>query len=266
MHVIKRRQSPSYKGRRSSGAVIPALVGSASLVLSLIFSVLPGVRFSAFLFFGIAALCLIWLIVRRWGEISLYGKLCKWLFLVIITALTAVLLTLEIMVISESGGDDPEAPVSAVIVLGAGVNGERPSLSLQTRIDAAAAYLNHHPGVPAVLTGGKGSGEQITEAEAMFRGLTAQGIPGGQLLLEEQAANTAQNFAYSTELLVRHGVDTGEPIAVISNDFHLFRAKLIAGRAGLAETVGIPAELPWWLSINYFVREAFASVKTLLFD
>jgi uncharacterized SAM-binding protein YcdF (DUF218 family) len=55
-------------------------------------------------------------------------------------------------------------------------------------------------------------------------------------------------------------------IGVVTNDFHIFRAELIAERAGL-NTVGIPAELPWWwLTANYYVREAFATVKTLIFD
>ena len=55
-------------------------------------------------------------------------------------------------------------------------------------------------------------------------------------------------------------------IGVVTNDFHMFRAKLIAQREGLT-TVGVPAELPWWwLTANYYVREAFALVKTLIFD
>ena len=50
------------------------------------------------------------------------------------------------------------------------------------------------------------------------------------------------------------------------NDFHLFRAKLIARREGM-QTVGVPAELPWWwLTANYYLREPFALVKTLIFD
>ena len=55
-------------------------------------------------------------------------------------------------------------------------------------------------------------------------------------------------------------------IGVVTNDFHIFRVELIAARAELT-TVGIPAELPWWwLTANYYVREAFALVKTLIFD
>ena len=79
--------------------------------------------------------------------------------------------------------------------------------------------------------------------------------------------SAARNFAFSKAVLEEAGIDTDTAvIAVVTNDFHLFRACLIARREGLT-TVGIPAELPWWwLSANYYLRESFAVVKTVLFD
>lgn len=158
-------------------------------------------------------------------------------------------------------------PADAVIVLGAGVNGTTPSLALQTRISAAADYLAQHPEALAVLSGGQGPGEDITEAEAMLRGLKSRGIDEERLLLEDRSTSTAENFAFSKSLLEQGGLDTDSAvIAVVSNDFHLYRARLLAGREGL-KTFGVPAELPWfWLSANYYVREYFALVKSVIFD
>lgn len=257
----------SYKGRRSKSSTIPAVAGIVFLLLGLVFFLLPGVRFSGCLFVLISFTCFLWLILCRWAEISKYGSICKWVFLVGVSAVLAALLALETGVILEGKGDDPTESVDAVIVLGAGVNGERPSLALQTRIDRAAAYLKEHPDIPAVLSGGQGSGEDISEAEAMRRALVKQGIAEDRLLLEESSTNTAENFRFSKEILRNSGIDPEiDVIGVVSNDFHLFRAKILASRAELTVR-GIPAELPWWwLEINYYVREAFASVKTLLFD
>ena len=86
-------------------------------------------------------------------------------------------------------------------------------------------------------------------------------------LLEDRSTSTAENFAFSKALLEEQGIQTDTAvIGVVTNDFHMFRAKLIARREGLT-TVGVPAELPWWwLTANYYVREAFALVKTLIFD
>lgn len=258
------KQFHSYTGRRPVS--MTAFCGFVAAVLGLVLFLIPGVRFSGILLLGVSFACFLWLILKRFAEFSRIARICKVIFLVGICCLMILLISLETMVIYNSGGDDPDAPVSAVIVLGAGVNGETPSLSLQTRIDAAAAYLKAHPHTPAVLSGGKGSGERISEAEAMCRGLMAQGISEDRLWLEDQSTNTAENFAFSVQVLAEHGVDSTDTIAVVTNDFHLYRAKLIAERNGMANPVGIPAELPWWLGVNYFIRESFATVKTLLFS
>lgn len=225
---------------------------------------LPGVRFSGCLCLGLGCLCIAWLLLGRWAEKSRIGKVCKRIFLVGFSAVFVVLSAFEAAVITRGETDDSALPVDAVIVLGAGVNGERPSVALQTRIDAARAYLERHPDVPVVLSGGQGSGEEISEAEAMRRELLDF---EERLLLEEDSTSTAENFAFSKRLLREYGIDTDTAvIAVVTNDFHIFRSKLIAQREGL-HTLGVPAELPWWwLTANYYVREAFALIKTLMFD
>ena len=119
-----------------------------------------------------------------------------------------------------------------------------------------------------MLTGGQGYGEEITEAQCMYNYLTERGVDADQLILEESASNTAENFAFSRELLKEAGVDpSADTVAVVTNDFHIARAKLLAARNGYGYAVGVPAELPWiHLEINYYLREAFAMVKSFLFD
>ena len=102
----------------------------------------------------------------------------------------------------------------------------------------------------------------------MYDYLTERGVEPDRLLLEDQAANTAENFARSKPLLYEAGVDVArDTVAVVTNDFHIARSELIAAREGYGDTAGIPASLPWaHLEINYYLREAFALVKTFLFD
>ncbi len=54
--------------------------------------------------------------------------------------------------------------------------------------------------------------------------LIARGVDEGRILVEEQADNTEENVAYAKALLVRHGVDAGDAVAVVSADYHLYRA------------------------------------------
>ena len=143
-------------------------------------------------------------------------------------------------------------------MLGAGVNGETPSLTLRTRIDAAAAYLEEHPDVPVVLSGGQGPGEAITEAECMRRALVRRGVDESRLHLEERSASTEENLRFSREMLEGLGVDLTQRVAIVTSDYHLCRARLMWGGASTAVPAHMPSALYFrCLSVNYYIREAF---------
>ena len=79
-----------------------------------------------------------------------------------------------------------------IIVLGAHVDGTRMTLALLERARRALLYLEENPGTKAVLSGGKGDGENISEAEAMYRYLTGHGINGDRLMREEESTSTKE--------------------------------------------------------------------------
>ena len=89
------------------------------------------------------------------------------------------------------------------IILGAKVNGEIPSLSLQYRLDAALDYAKENPHVYLILSGGQGAGEHISEAKAMKRFLVENGIQEERLLIEDMSTSTYENLLYSIEMTPR---------------------------------------------------------------
>ena len=248
---------------QGAAAVLLALAGVVLMTVRL-----WGMRFSGFLLAGLAAVLIMALLLDRWAAGSKAGRLCRRIFQTALTLVLVPLLLIEIYVINVGRSGLPALPADAVVVLGAGVNGKSPSLSLHTRLTAALDYLEENPDVPVVLTGGRGYGEEITEARCMYDWLTARGVDPARLILEEQAGNTAENFAFSKKLLEEQGVDPAEDsVAVVTNDFHIARSRLIAARQGYGHAFGVPAELPWLhLEVNYYLREAFAMVKTWIFD
>lgn len=156
---------------------------------------------------------------------------------------------------------DTEVPKHAdyIIILGARVKGEIPSLSLQYRIDTAANYLKGNKETMAIASGGQGPGEDITEAEAIKRGLIAHGIASDRILLEDKSTDTVENIRYSKELIPNH-LKTG---LIVTNDFHLYRAKSIAKDHGL-NLQGIPAETPTIAIPKSYIREYLAITKYYL--
>ena len=231
-------------------------------------SIPNGMKFTGYFLLGTLAIWYCGMYLHRWGKRSRKGQACYRVFLAGLGLGIVCLAGIEAAVVFRGEADNSAIPVDAVIVLGAGVNGETPSAALWSRIRAAEDYLEIHPDVPVVLSGGQGAGEAISEAEAMRRALWKEDRPeNARLHQEERSTNTAETIRSSKAEREEWGLDTGTAtIAVVTNDFHCFRAHMIARRQGL-KTIDVPAELPWWwLTANYYLREAFAVVKTSLFD
>lgn len=150
----------------------------------------------------------------------------------------------------------PEAPDGATaLVLGSKVSGETPSLDLQARIDRAAAWLRAHPSSKAIACGGQGANETISEAEAIRRGLAEQGIAPGRILLEDRSTSTEENIRNAKALLPA-GTDA---VAVLTDDYHVFRGRLLAEKAGLAPHVyPVPAKTPAPYFPAFYARELLA--------
>ena len=163
----------------------------------------------------------------------------------------------EAFIIRASFGN-PEESADYLLVLGAKVNDNGPSLALRNRIDAAYDYLTAHPGTIAVLSGGQGPDEPMTEAQCMFDALVAMGIAPDRLWLEGQSTSTWENLKFTLALIEEKTGTRPERIALLSSEFHLCRAALFARECGL-DTVGVPAKTTlFFLKVNYFIREAVA--------
>ena len=217
---------------KKSGRIYYILAGISLLLGVLMLFVVTSVRFTGFLFGGAAAVLAILGVLTQWKEKRRWVLWTRRGFLALLAAGFLFFAVMEIQVISWARTDN-ETPAAAVIVLGAGVNGTEPSLSLRTRLDAALAYIQDRPDIPVVVSGSQGRGEEISEARCMYDWLTAHGVDGRRIILEEQANNTKENIQYSLALLAERGIDTTDNLAVVSSDYHLCRASMyLSGEYG----------------------------------
>ena len=150
---------------------------------------------------------------------------------------------------------DPHASCDYVVVLGAGLHGSTPSLSLRSRLDAAGEYLKAHPDAICIVSGGQGPGEDITEAQCMYNELIAIGIDPTRIWMEMRSTSTEENLRFSLDLIEEYTGERPTQINLLSNEYHLLRAKMFAKNEGVT-AYGIPAKTPYVsLFINYFLRE-----------
>ena len=154
-----------------------------------------------------------------------------------------------------------------MIILGCQVRQNGPSVLLQDRLDEALGYLEDHPDMTVVVSGGQGDDEPTTEAQAMAEYLMEHGVEEENIIQENFSHNTAQNFQYTMKHLQSQKVDYSDGVLVVSNGFHLTRARMLAERAGFdnVSTLAAPeSHLPSRLYM--YIREPLALVKSFVFD
>ena len=187
----------------------------------------------------------------------------KWLLggCVAIIALIVLLAVVETGCIVRANMKKPAENATAV-VLGCRVYGERASLSLVERLEAAYDYLTENPEAACVVSGGQGDGENISEAECMYRWLVAKGIDKNRIYKEEESTSTEENIAFSKEVIKDNGLD--ERVAIVTSEYHSYRAGMIAKKNDMVFGTA-PGQTAIWLLPTFYVRELYAILAEWIF-
>ena len=200
---------------------------------------------------------------RRWMK-------SKWVKAFIALILVGVLVFGALLgAVLHGSYDHVEGEPNIMVILGCQVKPWGPSVLLQDRINKAADYLQSHPNVMVVASGGQGADEPMTEARAIYDALVERGISGERILLEEQSINTIQNLRYSIALLEQVGHDVDQDIVVVSNGFHLTRVRMLWARIhGNDDNLSTLAAPSSHVPSRYkmYIREPIALVKSFILD
>ncbi len=173
-----------------------------------------------------------------------------------------------------------------VIVLGAKVHERGISNSLRQRLNKAIQYSRKSPGTVLILSGGQGADEPMTEAQAMYQYLLENGVSPTRLIMEPVSSSTVENIAYSQLIILQReqskrdlaGKGDGNvapgpylqveekpvQIGILTSNYHVFRAGMIAKKRGMEDVYGIAAGSDPVLFLHLCVRECAAILKDRL--
>lgn len=196
---------------------------------------------------------------RRWALHPVKKWLLRGTYAVI--GLVAVLVVVETGCMISAASKRP-IENATLVVLGCRVYGERASLSMVERLEAAYAYLQENEQAVCILSGGKGSGENITEAECMYRYLVNVGIAPERLYKEEMSTSTRENLKFSLELI--NELELSSDIAIATSEYHQYRAGLIAEELGI-QASAVSGKTAWWLFPTYYIRELYGILYQWVF-
>lgn len=238
---------------RAAGAVLAVLLCGYAVYLALASNFNLGNLLVWLLAAAFAAYMLFRRPVNAWLTGTLPGRIALW-----VLGLGAAFYAAMLVFVAVSGHvGAADGSEQALVVLGAGLRGDKPSLVLRCRLDAAYEYAAAHPEVPVVTTGGQGRDEWVPEGEAMRAYLIAKGLAPERVLAECRSTSTEENFAFAREILQAHGLPA-DTVAYATNAFHCYRAGKYARMAGFAAARAVPAKTPWQSALPCYLREVFA--------
>lgn len=242
-------------------SIIILVIGIISLLYYGIIIIYAGISSSfsfIWLIFGISCLLISYIM----NYIVIHDiNIQSWFRILILSVLSIGVLVFVIIegTIISHANDKADINTDYLIVLGAQIRGTKITKSLKKRLDSAVIYLKENPNTIVITSGGKGHGENLTEAEAMKRYLINCGIDENRIIKEENSTNTNENIRYSKKMLRNNAT-----VGIVTNGFHIFRAVSIAKKQGINKVKGHSAPSDPILLVNYYVREVIGVMKDKL--
>lgn len=175
----------------------------------------------------------------------------------IVLIISVYIIIISVKMLSAKKRRPPRSLPCTVIILGCRVRGTRPSRMLRKRLNAAYDFLCENPRAVCIVSGGQGSDEKISEAQAMRRYLLDKGLDKNRVYSEDKSSSTLENLKFSQKIIeARNLPDT---IAIATDGFHQYRAALIAEQLGI-RSYTVPSVTEPRYAPTYWVREWFAII------
>lgn len=247
-------------------------------LLFIVWFIAPAVLYRVLNIGNIVGVLICIFLIFRFGTEKLYNSFKEKLFknkvgkvvYRILTVLACICLAYAVIISSLMAFFGIKAPTSpsdnTAVVLGAQVKPWGPSALLWQRIHAAEKYLGENPDAVAVVTGGKGDDEIMSEAQCMYENMVKDGVKADRIIKEDKATNTKENIEFSYKIIKDKKLCPD--IAIVTDSYHQFRARIIARKQGVTDDISAVNTQNGFIGLvcypTYFVREWLAIPVELL--
>lgn len=252
--------------RKKSIYIFFEIIGILLILYYLMLKIMFGfVAFSS-VFCMLGIVLLVYGYVELKFNIDIWGHIPKIYRMIITTLFTiglVIFIGIESIIIYNGHHHDTQKP-DYLVVLGAGLRGRSISASLLYRLETSLDFHDMYPDLKIVVSGGQGEGEDMTEALAMKNFLVDNGVDPSLIIMEDKSTNTYENFLYTKNVLEEETRKEDFTITIISNNFHMYRAKFLAKEVGF-NTYGYPAPSHKASALVFYVREFFGIIKAYIF-
>jgi uncharacterized SAM-binding protein YcdF (DUF218 family) len=178
-----------------------------------------------------------------------------WKIIKLLLLACVILLVVDILIVVGFSIYRPAIPkTDAIIVLGAAIN----TPSLYNRSLQGLKLYQEGKGEVIVASGGRISDDDISEAAYISKVIKKNGDQAIPVILEDKSTDTYENIKFS-----KVKIPDATSIVIVSDDFHLARAVLMAKREGFAHVYWSSPQ-PYYYSktdlVFYYFREIVAMI------
>lgn len=197
-------------------------------------------------------------LLESWCSVSLIGRILKYAMISVYALFTLLFAATTTLILANSKPTSaPPEKADVLIVLGAGIRGDMPTVVLRSRLERALECYEQNPELLIIVSGGKDKGESSTEAAVMKKWLVGFGVPEDRIIEEGESQSTEENFIFSFNIIKEMFGEELPETAFVTTRFHVFRASRIAKKLGY-DVSGVSANDFSLLVVNNYLRECAA--------
>lgn len=178
------------------------------------------------------------------------------------TGIAILIFTIVLVGVYREGTIEDLQVADAIVVLGAAQWNGAPSPVFQARLDRAHDLYVQGYAPLIILTGGKGKGSLVSDADVGREYLIKRGINHEHLFFEEESHTTMQNIHYAFLIMRAHNLNS---ILLVSHDFHMMRARKMASDSDITAFIAPVKTRNEWSKFQYSLRETFMYFFYILF-
>lgn len=186
-------------------------------------------------------------------------KIIKYLSIAIIIIISIILIinfyvkaTTKKQIISEKEANIEN--VDCILVLGAGIWGDKPSPMLEDRLLQAISLYNNNVSTKIIMSGDHGK-QDYDEVNIMKQFAIEKGVPSEDIFMDHAGFSSYESIYRAKEIF------KAKKIIIVTQKYHLYRAIYIANQLGI-EAYGVGSDPRQYVGQQYReIREILARNK-----
>ncbi len=147
--------------------------------------------------------------------------------------------------------------VDCIIILGAGIWGDKPSPMLEDRLQEGIKLYQNNVSDKIIMSGDHGK-KEYDEVNIMKNYVVERGIPSENIFMDHAGFSTYESIYRAKEIF------QAKKIVIVTQKYHLYRALYIANRLGI-EAYGVGSDPRQYVgATNREIREILARNKDFI--